>query len=450
MNSLVKFFSSVKLAITLIIIITCASIVGSLIPQQRSWEEYASRYGELSNILNFLQLTRLYQSEWFIGLLFLFALNIIICTLNRFSPKLKRAIFPKVAFESREVNTLKIKDAFKKSLSLTEVKSELRRILASKHYRLKEAGDEKKVSLLARKKVLGLFGSDIVHLGILVILAGGIASGLARFSSHLTFVEGQVVDIPEASFKIRMDKFETEYYPNGNVKDWKSTLTVLEKGGPVLSKAVEVNHPLSYQGFVFYQTSYGWNWPDTNVEILLKKESEPSFSREIRMKVGEKIALEGEGLEMTVLHFIPDFVINDKDEIMTRSLEPNNPAAFIEGWKKEEKIFSGWLFAKFPDFSRIHSVQETDLSFELKDFQAGQFSVIQASKDPGVNIIWVGSAVLMAGLFLALYWPIREIKVVVERRDSQTEISAGGIATKNHDAFKSEFQEIMTSIRRIE
>jgi cytochrome c biogenesis protein len=168
------------------------------------------------------------------------------------------------------------------------------------------------------------------------------------------------------------------------------------------------------------------------------------------MKVGEKTALEGEGLEITVLHFIPDFVINDKDEIATRSLEPNNPAAFIEGWKKEEKIFSGWLFAKFPDFSRIHSIQETDLSFELKDFKAGQFSVIQASKDPGVNIIWVGCAVLMAGLILALYWPTREIKVVLEGRDSQTEISAGGIASKSHDAFKSEFQEIMTSIRRIE
>lgn len=427
MNSLVKFFSSVKLAITLIIIITCASIVGTLIPR-----------------------ARLYQSPWFIGLLFLFALNIIICTLNRLSPKLKRAISPKVIVEVREVNALKIKDSLKKSLSLTTVKNELRRILASKHYRLKEGGDEKKVCLLARKKVLGLFGSDVVHLGILVILAGGIASGLAGFKSQLTFVEGQVVDVPNASFKIRMDKFETEYYPNGSVKDWKSTLTVLEKGSAVLTKAVEVNHPLSYKRFVFYQTSYGWNWSDTNVKILLKKKKDPSFSKEIRMNVGEKTALEGEGLEITVLHFIPDFVINDKDEIATRSLEPNNPAAFIEGWKKEEKIFSGWIFARFPDFSRIRSIQETDLSFELKDFKAGQFSVIQASKDPGVNIIWVGCAVLMAGLILALYWPTREIKVVLEGRDSQTEISAGGIASKSHDAFKSEFQEIMTSIRRIE
>ncbi len=445
-----KFFSSVKLATTLIIIIACASVVGTLIPQQRSWEEYAARYGELSNILNFLQLTRLYQSPWFIGLLFLFALNIIICTLNRFSPKLKRAFQPKVVVEPREVKVLKIRDSFKKSLSLAEVKSELRRILASKHYRLKEAGDEKKASLLARKKILGLFGSEVVHLGILVILAGGIASGIAGFSSNLTFIEGQVVDVPKASFKVRLDRFETEYYPNGNVKDWKSTLTVLEKDSSVLSKVVEVNHPLSYRGFMFYQTSYGWNWPDTNVEILLKKKKDPSFSREIRMKVGEKTALEGEGLEMSVLHFVPDFVINEKNEIATRSLEPNNPAAFVEGWKKEGKIFSGWIFAKFPDFSRIHFTQETDLSFELKNFQAGQFSVIQASKDPGANIIWVGCAALMAGLFLAFYWPIREIRVVLEGRDSQTEISAGGTASKNHEAFKSEFQKIMTSIRRIE
>jgi cytochrome c biogenesis protein len=264
----------------------------------------------------------------------------------------------------------------------------------------------------------------------------------------LTFSEGRILDIPRAEFKLRLDKFETEYYPSGGVKDWKSTLTVFENEKPVLNKIVEVNHPLSYKGFVFYQSSYGWDWRNPSVEILAKKREDSSFSRKMELKIGERVRLEGEDIEVSVLEFIPDFVIGEKGQITSRSLNPNNPAAFIEGWQKEEKIFSGWIFAKFPDFDRIHSEKETDLIFELRDFSAGQISIIQASKDPGVNFIWAGCTFLMVGLLLAFYWPPREIRVAMEGVGNKTEITAGGIAAKSKDAFQSEFTKITESIRR--
>ena len=60
-----------------------ASILGTLIPQGRAAEEYAARYGSLSGALIKLQLTSLYHSIWYLALLVLFALNIIVCTLDR-------------------------------------------------------------------------------------------------------------------------------------------------------------------------------------------------------------------------------------------------------------------------------------------------------------------------------------------------------------------------------
>ena len=167
------------------------------------------------------------------------------------------------------------------------------------------------------------------------------------------------------------------------------------------------------------------------------------------MKVGKREWLEEENIQISVLHFIPDFVINEKNEITTRSPQPNNPAAFIEGWQADEKIFSGWIFSKFPDFARIHSEKETDLAFELKNFEADQFSVIQAAKDPGVNFIWLGCGFLMIGLAFAFYWPTREIKVILEKSQGKTEVIAGGIASKNKEAFQSEFEKIMISLRRL-
>ena len=449
MKSLLNFFNSVKLAIFLLIIITLVSMLGSLIPQHRSLDEYVARYGQFAHLLNQLQLTKLYQSLWFIALLCLFALNIIVCTLTRLSPKLRKAFHPKLEMESKEITVLKIKGEFKKNIGLDTAKKELKKELRSRHYHLKEVERGNKTFLLARKKILGWFGADVVHIGILIILTGGIISGAGGFRKDLTFKERDIRGIPGAEFKLRLDKFETEYYPNGSVKDWKSTLTVIENEKPILSKVIEVNHPLSYKGFVFYQSSYAWNWTNTSVGIWVRKRKDPSFLRKIDVTVGEKVRLESENIHISVLHFIPDFVINERNEVTSRSLQPNNPAAFIEGWEGDKKIMSGWVFSKFPDFARIHSEKETDLSFELKNFKAGQFSVIQAAKDPGVNFIWIGCGFLMLGLALAFYWPSREIKVILEESQGKTEVIAGGIASKSQEALQSEFEKIMTSLRRL-
>jgi len=448
MKSLFKYFSSVKLAIVLIIIITLASVVGTVILQQRSPEEYIARYDQWANLLQRLQFTNLYKSLWFSVLLFLLALNIIVCTLDRLSPKLKKAFRPRLAVEAKNIALLKIKEKLKKHLSLDPARELVKKELSSRHYRIKETQKDNKVFLYARKRILGWFGADIVHLGILIIIAGGIISGIGGFRWNLTFSEGRILDVPRAEFNLRLDKFETEYYPSGAVKDWKSTLTVFENEKPVLNKIVEVNHPLSYKGFVFYQSDYGWDWRNPSIEILAKKREDSSFSRRIELKIGERVRLEGEDIEVSVLEFIPDFVIGEKGQITSRSLKPNNPAAFIEGWQAEEKIFSGWIFAKFPDFDRIHSEKETNLTFELSNFSAGQISVIQASKDPGANFIWVGCTLLMIGLFFAFYWPPREIRMVMEEVGNKTEITAGGIAAKSKDTFTSEFKNITESIRR--
>ncbi len=449
MKSLLKFFCSVKLAIFLLIIITLVSILGSFIPQHRSLDEYVARYGQYAHLLNQLQITKLYQSSWFLALLFLFALNIIVCTLTRLAPKLRKAFHPKLEIEAKEITVLKIKGEFKKNIGLDKAKKELKKELRSRHYHLKEVRRENKTFLLARKRILGWFGADVVHIGILIILAGGIISGAGRFRKDLTLSEGDIRGLPKADFKVRLDKFETEYYPNGSVKDWKSTLTVIENEKPILSKVIEVNHPLSYKGFVFYQSSYGWNWTNTSVGIWVRKRKDPSFLRKTEMKVGQRVNLEGENIHISVLSFIPDFIINDRNEVTSRSLQPNNPAAFIEGWIGDEKIISGWIFSKFPDFARIHSEKETDLSFELKNFKADQLSVIQAAKDPGVNFIWVGCTFLMIGLAFAFYWPTREIKVILEESQGKTKVIAGGIAYKSREALQSEFEKIMTSLRRL-
>jgi len=448
MKALLNFFTSVRVAITLLIILICASTIGTFIPQERSASEYLVRYGQLGPLLQRLQFTKLYHSFWFIALLLLFALNILICTLVRLFPKFHRAFKPKIETEPRNILSLKIKDKFKVGLPPAEARDEVKKELSRRRYRLRASEAEKRHFFYARKKVLGWFGSDVVHLGILIILAGGIVSGLAGFRRDLTFVENQTLPISGANFSVRLDKFITEYYPDGSVKDWKSLLTILDAGKTLSQRMIEVNHPLNHRGYIFYQSGYGWDWEHPSLEVWVKKKGDQAYLKKVWLKFGEKTALGGESLDLSVLQFIPDFVLDEKNQPTTRSLEPNNPAAFIEGWQGTEKIFSGWVFAKFPDFSRLHSAKETDISLELKDVQAPSYSVIQMAKDPGVLLIWIGCGLLMGGLFLAFYWPTRELKIILEDSHGKTEVAAGGIALKSREAFQTEFENIINSLRK--
>lgn len=449
MRYLVRLFSSLRMAIVLLILLAGASVIGTLIPQGLSAAEYAARYGRMGRLIVGLQMNQLYGSVLFLGLLAVFAANIGVCTFTRLSPRLRRVFKPRVETCPESLLSSAAKDRFQKDLSPDASRREVLMALSAHHYRTKELLKDNRIFLLARKKTAGWLGADIVHTGLLVIIAGGLISGLSGFKAELPLREGQIRQVPRAAFEVRLDKFDTELYPDGNVRDWKSTLTILEGGAPVRTKAVEVNHPLSHGGFKFYQSSYGRDWENPVIEMLVKKKSDPSFSRLLVLKVGEKAALDGkEGASVSAKRFIPDFVLDESKNPRTRSSEPNNPAVLAEIREGEDRVSIGWIFARFPEYSRMHGAQESDLSLELKDLSPGHYSVITAAKDPGVNFMWAGSILVMTGLLLAFFWPPREIKVVLEENQGKTRITAGGLSPKSREDFHTEFEKIMTQIRR--
>ena len=448
MKAIIDFLSSIKLAIVLLIIITLASVLGTLIPQGRSAAEYAARYGQMSDVLIRLEVTTLYQSWWYMGFLFLFSLNILVCTLTRFSPKLKKTFNPSMEFESKSLSTLKFSSSFQSKKGLPEFQADLTKKLKAHGYRIKEHKKENRSFLLARKRYLGNFGADVVHLGLLVILAGGILSGMTGYRDDLAISEGEILPVPRAGFSLRLDKFEILYYEDGRIRDWKSTLVVLDGGEEKLQKTIEVNHPLSYKGFVFYQSAYGWDWENPSVTVQMKNKTDETVQDSVTLHIGEKAVFQDKNLEVHALQFIPDFILAEDNQVATRSMDPNNPALFIKVLQEGEEIFTGWLFANFPDFARMHSQTETDLTFQFVNFEAGQFSGIQFAKDPGVNWIWAGCVFLMLGLFLAFYWMPREIRAILESRQGQTEVVLGGVASKGRDTFKTEFEKIVENFRR--
>src|SRR3990172_6795368 len=90
-----RFFTSVRLALVLILILTGAVLVGTLLDQipgsvlsdssaHAQWLERArTKYGVWTNAMDFLGLFNVFHGLWFRVLIGLLTANIIVCTLNR-------------------------------------------------------------------------------------------------------------------------------------------------------------------------------------------------------------------------------------------------------------------------------------------------------------------------------------------------------------------------------
>lgn len=449
MAPVLRLLSSLRLAIGLIILLIAASILGTLIPQGASPEQYAARYGGAAGFLAAAGLTGLYHSFWYIGLVALLGLNIAVCTLTRMPGKIRRARRPRIETEARTLDGLGLHDRIRRPLPAAQAGPALEARLRKLGFRVRRRSLDGRLHVLARKHTAGLFGSDIVHAGLLILLAGGIVTAAGGFRAEIPIGRGRTAEVPGAGFALRLDDFTTEYHPDGSVKAWKSAVTVVEDGKPGRQAVIAVNHPLTHQGYSFYQMSYDYDWEAATVTLAVRGKEEGGPDKTLALAPGRAYSLgDAQGTEIALRRFLPDFVLDESGKPSTRSLRPDNPAALVEVSRGGVQDYQGWIFAKHPDVSGLHGRREPDLDIRIKDIDAPPLSVLEAAKDPGVPLIWLGCGLGLVGLFLAFYWPPREIRALLEESKGGTEIRLGGHAAKGRDRLAAEFASLTESLRR--
>jgi cytochrome c biogenesis protein len=80
-----NFLTSLKLVVILLLILSALSIAGTLIEQNKPIQEYYRFYQPRTvQLFNKLGLFDMYHSWWFVARLSLLALNIIVCTMDRY------------------------------------------------------------------------------------------------------------------------------------------------------------------------------------------------------------------------------------------------------------------------------------------------------------------------------------------------------------------------------
>ncbi len=457
-NRLYKTISSIRLTIFICILLALVSVLGTLIPQNLGPHDYSRLYGSPWGAwIARLGLADLYHSAGFILLLVLLAVNLVACTVERLPPTW-RAVRrrPRVPSESRMARW-RYRERFVCKGLRREIEARLEEIvgkaLGRRPQRVKASGEG--LALLVERNRYSRLGPYLAHISILVILLGGLAGALGGFRGEVVLREGEVASTVRLSregervplgFRIRCDRVVKELYPDGTPKEYRSEVTLLDEEGEAIRKGtVRVNHPLRWRGITFYQSDYG-NTVDLVIEV---QDRESGSARTVRTALNTPFLLPGDrGDRAVVLDFreslrIPKAMMR-RTSFTKSDLGPAARVAVLSDRGFGEPF---WILEEFPERGRR---EKEAYRFVLKDYRPVPYTGLQAVKDPGTPLVWLGCILLVAGFFVALLMDHEILWVMGRpgREEGSYVVELAGRAVRHPRVYSARFEHRKEGLRR--
>lgn len=412
------FAGSVRAALVLLILIALVAAAGVVIPQGLAPERYLSVWGELvGGLLLWAGMDRVFSAAWFYLLLFALALNILVCSVSRLAGGLRVSAPPRFVSSPEAIERMRTVLEFEHDASVDEAASGLVRAFRRRLYRVARRRDSRGVQVWAGKGRAKRVASLVFHLGMVLLLAGGLWSKMAGYSYVERLRRGDRAAVRDRAFEVRCDGFWLERTDEGSVRDYRSRLTlVAADGAAILSKTIEVNAPLSHDGVRFYQSSYG---PDnSSAEHLTFRLRGPGLDSSgvlVYCAVSDTtVGVEGTGLALSAGPFLSDFVVDARTRrVYSRGNRHRNPAVRVVMTRDSDTVFGHWVFSRYPD----RHIRGSDYRVSFLDYEPGYYTGIGVKSDPGAPLVR-GAIVLMSGaVFFVFSCSRRSIRVYVEPRE---------------------------------
>ena len=406
-NPVIGLFVSIRFTIVTLSLIAATSVLGSVIKQGGTEEEYLALYPEkIYHFIKLFGLDDIYHSPLFYFLIMLFVVNLSLCTLRRMRRLARRG-------GDRDIPDIKgLIDAGSGFTIAKRLREDVvRRIGAS--YRTKAVQNK---DLIFEKGSISRYGVLVIHSSILIILLGGLIGQIAGYKGFLLLRVGETKErvasrngskgeIP-IGFRVRCKDFKVNFYPGGEPRDYVSTVEILDSTNRIVGDGrIRVNEPLSYNGVRFYQSSYG---------------KDALFTFNVNGKkvvLGEQDVYREGDTTFMVARFAPQ--IHD--------FGPGVMVAYLEGGEPR----TTWLLEKA---EKMRKREIPGARIELEKIDEVYYTGLEVSRDPGVPFVISGFALMLFGLYINFFISYRRIYVV----DNGETISVAGFTSRNKEVFMDE------------
>jgi len=436
--------TSVRLAVGVIVALLLLLAVGTLIPQNAQAFAYIQRYGlDGYRWIDRLQLDRLFRSWYFLALLVVLSINTICCTLKRSSVSARLLMRPMPTHTPEEISRLDYAVSLSQGpLAPAEALGRVATLLEQNHFHCAREGQ----GLKAHKNRFGRLGVDTLHISLVLILLGAAAGGMSHFEDFWIAHAGDVYNVPQKDFSVRVDKlWSQDYADSGRVKDWYTTLTVLEQDKAVLTRQIQVNQPLTYRGTNFYQASFGSDWQNKGTFSITVHTTDGAELGPYVLTSHGNVFLPENGLEISALTFMPDFAIDEQRRTYyNRSAQLNNPGLLVRVQKTDGSSYTTWAFTNsdMQQFYQTRLSAKTPYQVRMIGITAAQFTGLHVVSNPALPVIYAGFSLLGLGVFLNFYWAPRWVWVQLARGTVYV-----GATGRDGREFAAGFQQLVEALK---
>ena len=315
-KSLFELFSSMRFAISLLVIIAVAAIVGTVLQQAQPYNNYIIQLGPFwFEVFRKLGLYDVYHASWFLLFLTFLVVSLSVC-IWRHAPTFTREMKSfREHVSDQSLAAFKHRHEAAITMAPEALASEAQRYLETKGYKVKQVARDDGLLLAAKAGSWNRLGYFFAHASIVLICVGGLMDGnlvfkaqqmlgmkkietrdipqsqvpaISRLSPSNPSFRGSV-QIPEGSsadvaflnvadgylvqdlpFVAALKEFRIEHYSTGQPKSFESDVEIFDhQGNKVREATIEVNRPLIHDGIAIYQASFadggtrlvlqGWN-----------------------------------------------------------------------------------------------------------------------------------------------------------------------------------------------
>lgn len=477
-----NFFSSVKVAIYLILLTLIGSSLGTIFPQESTFLNidpsvyYKEEYGQLGHIYYLLGLSHTYTSWWFVLLLVMIGASLVICSLDRVLPlykALSRQRIPKhMSFLTRQ----KVVYQGQVEEDGADWVERVKPIIKKKGYRVRTDGG----TLLAEKQRFSRWGPYVLHIGLIIFLLAVLGRNLPglHMDEHMAFPQDEPVRIKNTSYYLLNDGFKVEFYTEDDMpEEFKGKNKVLPKEfqtqailymceancddldkEPELVEVtrhnIEVNHPLNYKGLKAYQFDYDLTPILRSVSPVLVDSKTGKEYGKITLSIDDpQREYQAGEYTLTLTQSFTDFGLGDNGKPVNLSPNPNAPAFLflIKGPELPKEGIQYFYFPKQIDKERFNQeainaqlaggealVQLDVLSMDDVDFSEST-TYLNIRVDKAMPFIWIGCFIGMIGLVMGFYFTHRRIWL---RIDNGT-LTLGAHTNKNWFGLRKEISAIL-------
>lgn len=416
-----RLFTSVNFAVVQIVAVAVLAAFGMTIRQLpgfafRSAGDYATEMDKLRtlyepalgvglvDLMERLQLFHVFTSTPFGVLLFVLAISILICTLDR-TPRLwQQSAFirvqqPDAYFDPKLPDRVSIAPG--PGLSATAVAGVLRRGAFAVR---EETSSDGMTYVYGDRNRWTKLATLVSHLGLILFLVAGLVTATLGDEQGLVVAEGDTLTVQPIGtpglLLVKNLSFEAPGLETGSPTDFTTDLAVYQDGQLLARKVIRVNDPLTAGGYTFHQNGFG---PAPDLVIRSKDDGSVLWDGPVPLTeaVGGlpfgAIPIPGRpfGLEFSLYRDESGVGALIILPYAVRGTKPDGTPDIVEGEP---------YYAIRGDTVPMEGL---NLSLELRGFS--DYTLLIAKRDPGAFVVWSAFAALLIGLAITFYLPRRRV-----------------------------------------